>query len=158
MSIKACQDLKGEVIMEETKPQMEPMAERRKSVRSEMPTQAPAMESPPGGTSPVTASALAATVMMPPSDYAAPSLPITAGAMAGISAWQNNKKLTALWLNQQNRNSWIGVDGIGWKKLANTNDSSSVALTMLAAHAREKDAVVNYREESDNMIYEIYVW
>jgi hypothetical protein len=29
---------------------------------------------------------------------------------------------------------------------------------MLAAHAREKASVVNYREESDGMIREMYVW
>jgi len=90
---------------------------------------------------------------------AAPSLPITAGvAVAGISAWQSNKRITALWSINQNRNSWMGVDGIGWKKLANNSDSAIVALTMLAAHAHEKGSVVNYREESDSMIYEMYVW
>jgi len=29
---------------------------------------------------------------------------------------------------------------------------------MLSAHALEKGSVVNYREESDGMIHEIYVW
>jgi hypothetical protein len=89
---------------------------------------------------------------------AAPSLPATAGVAAGVSAWQNSKRITALWSINQNRNSWIAIDGTGWKKLVNNSDSAIVALTMLSAHAREKGSVVNYREESDGMIYEMYVW
>jgi hypothetical protein len=89
---------------------------------------------------------------------AAPSLPAKAGVSAGVSAWQSNKRITALWSINQNRNSWVAVDGIGWKKLVNNSDSAIVALTMLSSHAREKGSVVNYREESDGMIYEMYVW
>jgi hypothetical protein len=89
----------------------------------------------------------------------APSLPVMEGVTAGITAWQNNKRITGLWSINQNRNSWVGVSsGIGWKKLANNSDSAIVALTMLSSHAREKGSVVNYREESDGMIHEMYVW
>lgn len=80
------------------------------------------------------------------------------GLGAGISAWLNNKKITGLWGKNQNRNSWAHIAGIGWKRLANNSDSAIVALTMLCAHAREKDSVVNYREEADGMIHEMYVW
>jgi hypothetical protein len=89
---------------------------------------------------------------------AAPALPPTGGAAeGGVSAWQNNKRIISLWSINQNRNSWVGVAGIGWRKLANNSDSAIVALTMLSAHAREKGSVVNYRE-SDGMIREMYVW
>lgn len=89
---------------------------------------------------------------------AAPSLPIREGEAVGIAAWINNKKVNGLWSINQNRNSWTSIEGVGWKKLANNSDSAIVALTMLSAHAREKGSVVNYREESDGMIHEIYVW
>lgn len=89
---------------------------------------------------------------------AAPALLPADGAMTGITAWQNNKKITGLWSINQNRNSWLHVEGVGWKKLANNSDSAVVALTMLGAHAREKGTNVNYREESDGMIREIYAW
>lgn len=141
--------------MEEIKSQTEPMM--RPGMRSETAMLTPGMEGAPSAPPPQTSSPMA-SAMTVPSDHAAPSLSITTGTAAGASAWQNNKKLTALWLNHQPRNSWIGVDGIGWRKLAATNDSSSVAFTMLSAHAREKGSAVNYREESDNMIYEMYVW
>jgi hypothetical protein len=89
---------------------------------------------------------------------AAPSLPLEGGVGAGVSTWQNDKRISALWSINENRNSWVGVAGIGWKKLANNSDSAIVALTMLSAHAREKESPVYYREESDGMIHEMYVW
>ena len=89
---------------------------------------------------------------------AAPALPLQEGESVGVTAWLSNKKINGLWSINQNRNTWIGVSGVGWKKLANNSDSAIVALTMLSAHALEKGSVVNYREESDGMIHEIYVW
>jgi len=87
---------------------------------------------------------------------AAPSPQETQGE--GIPGWQSKKQITATWSLNQNRNSWVSVSDLGWKKLSNNSDSAIVALTMLAAHAREKGSVVNYREESDGMIHEMYVW
>lgn len=82
---------------------------------------------------------------------------IAAGAI-GASVWVNNKKVNALWSINENRNSWIGVAGVGWVKLANNSDSAIVALTMLGANAKLTQGVVNYRQEADNMIHEMYVW
>jgi hypothetical protein len=76
----------------------------------------------------------------------------------GISAWQNSRKITALWSINQTRNSWAHVMGIGWKKLSNKCDSGTVALTVLAGNARQTQTPVNYREEADKMIHEMYVW
>jgi len=76
----------------------------------------------------------------------------------GYAAWQNNKRIDGLWCNNANRNSWVHVVGVGWRKLANNSDSAVVALTILGAHAREKNAPVNYSEETGNQIAQIYVW
>jgi hypothetical protein len=50
------------------------------------------------------------------------------------------------------------VAGVGWVKLANNSDTAIMALTMLGANARQTQGIVNYRQESDNMIHEMYVW
>jgi hypothetical protein len=71
--------------------------------------------------------------------------------------WYKSKKITALWSINQNRNSWIGVSGLGWRKLANNSDSAVVALTMLASHAKQTGRNVDIREESDQ-IKEMYAW
>jgi hypothetical protein len=76
----------------------------------------------------------------------------------GASAWINNKKVNALWCINQNRNSWISIAGIGWKKLANNSDTATVALAILGANAKQTQGAVNYREEADTMIHEIYAW
>ena len=89
---------------------------------------------------------------------AAPSMHPAESVGANVTTWLNDKRITGLWSLNQNRNSWVYVNGIGWKKLANNSDSAIVALSMLGAHARDKDSAVNYREESDAMIREMYVW
>lgn len=89
----------------------------------------------------------------------APTLPTSfAGNRGAIAAWQNDKRIEALWTTNEDRNSWIGVAGIGWRKLAPGNETSLSAMTMLAAHARSSNAIVNYRDEADDLVHEIYVW
>ncbi len=89
-----------------------------------------------------------------------PSSALAAAAAGGIGAtvWVNGKKINALWAINENRNSWVSVAGVGWVKLANNSDSAIVALTMLGADAKLTQGTVNYRQESDNMIHEMYVW
>lgn len=84
-----------------------------------------------------------------------PEMEEAVGEAAGV--WHSGKKITSLWSINQNRNSWIGVSGLGWKKLANNSDSAVVALTMLASHAKQANRNVNLREES-GQIKEMYVW
>ena len=81
---------------------------------------------------------------------------LTEGFGAG-GVWHNGKKITALWSINQNRNSWVAVSGLGWKKLANNSDTAVVALTMLGAHAKQGNRNANLREES-SQIREMYVW
>ncbi len=90
---------------------------------------------------------------------AGPTLQVSGdGAAAAVGAWNNGKRVNALWTINQNRNSWMHVDGVGWKRLSTASESGVVALTRLAAHARERSSVVNYRDEADGMVHEIYVW
>lgn len=95
------------------------------------------------------AGAESAPEMLPPAELS------KSGA---IGAWLSDKRFTAIWGIAENRNSWVAVDGVGWKKLANNSDTAVVALTMLAAHAKQLSRSVNYREEADGMIHETYVW
>jgi hypothetical protein len=106
----------------------------------------------------VTASGEAAISAAPTAEP--PSAGETGGAIGavGASVWVNNKKINALWAINENRNSWVGVAGVGWVKLANNSDSAIVAFTMLGANAKQTQGNVNYRQESDNMLHEMYVW
>jgi hypothetical protein len=77
----------------------------------------------------------------------------------GVTAtWVSDKRINALWSINENRNVWIGVDGIGWKKLADNSDSAIMALTILAAHARLMQSRYDYFEADDGKITQCYVW
>ena len=52
----------------------------------------------------------------------------------------------------------MGIAGIGWKKLAGPTETALRAMTMLVAHARATGSIVNYRDEADILIHEVYVW
>ena len=75
---------------------------------------------------------------------------------AGV--WQTNKRITAVWGTNEPRNSWVLITGVGWKRLAAGSDSSALALTVLASNGKLTQARVDYREESDGFIHELYVW
>lgn len=87
-----------------------------------------------------------------------PPAALAAAGDAGAMAWFNNQKVNALWCINQSRNSWVSFAGVGWRKLANNSDSAIVALTVLAGSAKLTQAPVNYRQEADGMVYEIYAW
>lgn len=80
------------------------------------------------------------------------------GAGGGYAAWQNNKKIDGLWSINQDKNSWVHVVGGTWKRLSTATPSGVMALTVLSSHARQTQSVVNYRDEPDGMIHEMYVW
>lgn len=92
-------------------------------------------------------------MMIPPSEVVEQEI-----EAEGITAWHNNKKITAMWSNSSNRNAYASIAGMGWKKLSNANDSSFLALVMLASHAEQTNANCNIRIDSDGEIHQIYVW
>jgi len=81
-----------------------------------------------------------------------------AAAEAITAAWRNNVKIDALWSIDETRNTWVRVVGLGWRKIYNGRDGAFQALTTLASQARQTNRPVNLREETDGMIYEIYLW
>ncbi len=79
-------------------------------------------------------------------------------ATGGVTAWQNSQQISGLWTINQDRNAWVSVTVVGWKRLSTASASGVVALNMLGAHARQTNAPVNYRDEADGMIHEMYIW
>lgn len=75
-----------------------------------------------------------------------------------VAVWLNDKRISMVWSISENRNVFVAVTGVGWKKLANNSDSAIVALNIMACNARQMNSSVNYREEADGMIHEMYVW
>jgi len=100
--------------------------------------------------------------MLPAGTTATPTMATAAmgaqTAAAAATVWQSGKRITSQWTINQDRNSWIGVAGIGWQKLSRASDSGCVSLTMLAGNALITKAYVSYRTESDGMVHEMYVF
>jgi hypothetical protein len=81
------------------------------------------------------------------------------GAEAGVAGtWRNNMQIDAVWCMNETRNAFVHVAGLGWRRIYNGRDGAFQALVSLASQARQTNRIVNFREEADGMIYEIYVW
>lgn len=89
----------------------------------------------------------------PPND-----ITVEAEEATGITAWHNGKKITATWCNASNRNAYAAVQGLGWRRLSDANDSCFLSMTLMAAHAEQTNATVNVEIGTDNKIQQIYVW
>ena len=90
---------------------------------------------------------------------AEPSLQPGAGAAGdGIGLWQSNKQVDALYSTYAARFSWMHVSGGQWRRFSPVSDSGVAALALLAAHARDRGRPVNFREEADQLVHEMYVW
>ena len=92
----------------------------------------------------------------PPGTAGAAAAAVTADAVTGT--WVNGVTVDALWAVNEVRNTWMRVVGTGWKKLYNGRDGAFTALAILASQARQTGRPINYREEADGMVYEIYLW
>ncbi|HVL21468.1 MAG TPA: hypothetical protein VM422_10890 [Amaricoccus sp.] len=89
----------------------------------------------------------------------APALrPASAGAGGVAATWQSNVHVAGLWSINEDRNCWIYIDTVGWRKLSTTSESGLVALNMLAANAYQQNAVASCYEGDDGQISQIYVW
>lgn len=91
-----------------------------------------------------------APTQMPPSSTSSAS-----AFAAGV--WNNDKRVNGLYSTADARNSWMSIVGVGWVKLATSNDSTNEAMTILASHARVKNSQINYSVDA-SLVNEMYVW
>lgn len=115
----------------------------------------------PGTTEPVAVSdAQIAALVTESTPVSGPTLrpPQADATDAATATWRNNVKIDAIWVIDETRNAWARVVGVGWRRLYNGRDGAFQALATLASQARQTNRTVNLREESDGMIYEIYLW
>ncbi len=84
--------------------------------------------------------------------------PTEAAEQSGITAWLTGKQIVGIWSNASPRNSWVSIEGVGWRKLYNAGDTGITEMTMLAAHAKAGVRQCSMRIEADNLVHEIYVW
>ncbi|MFJ8110235.1 hypothetical protein [Streptomyces sp. NPDC096132] len=78
------------------------------------------------------------------------------GSVSGV--WTQNVMVDGMWSIDQARNAHLHVKGGVWKKLYNGSDAAFTALTVLASQARQTGRPISFREETDGMVHEIYLW
>jgi hypothetical protein len=99
--------------------------------------------------------ATAEPTQLPPGVEGAAAAEVDSGV---TGTWRNGVTVTALWSINEVRNAWMLVQGVGWRKLYNGSDGAFTALTTLASQARQTGRSINFREETNGMVYEIYLW
>ena len=80
------------------------------------------------------------------------------GLQAGNATAWGSQTVGGLWSINEDKNAWVYVNSIGWVKLSNASDPGIVALMALSASAKQTGSAINYRQEADGMIHEIYLW
>jgi C1A family cysteine protease len=80
-------------------------------------------------------------------------------AVDGIeeTGWLPNQKVLGLWTIDQDRNAWVYLSQVGWRKIANDNDNIffDMLVELIAAKAGGRDVGV-YQQQGT--IRQIYVW
>jgi hypothetical protein len=86
--------------------------------------------------------------------------PAQQGQQGAVAAgWQADKKVAGLYRTcGADRNSWMYVEGIGWRKFLETSDSAIMAFNIIAAHAKTTNKTVNYYEGDDGKVNTLYVF
>jgi hypothetical protein len=96
----------------------------------------------------------------PETELARPALnpPGTPGAVNTVPAGFSSVRVLALFSSGDPENGQANLDGIGWRRVAATNDSAHVNLSLLAAAARMQGTATPIRHDADNQVHEIYLW
>jgi hypothetical protein len=128
------------------------------------PTETPPAEAASGATAGVSAqptlqgpASAGAVAVTEPGPSMAP--PAEAATTEGVTAatWRSGQ-VTALWASDDVRNAWMLVSGVGWRRIFAGRDGAFTALVALASQARQTGRTIQFREEADGMVYEIYLW
>ncbi len=77
---------------------------------------------------------------------------------AAAAGWQTDKKVQGLWNNCVDRNGYMYVEGLGWRKFADNSDSAMIAFNIIAAHAKSIGKGANFYEGDDGKVNTLYVW
>jgi hypothetical protein len=58
----------------------------------------------------------------------------------------------------EQRNVWISIAGVGWRRLPDSSNSAIVAFTILSACAKQIQTRVDFREGDNSILQELYVY
>jgi C1A family cysteine protease len=79
-------------------------------------------------------------------------------AVEGIeeTGWERNVRITGLWAINTDRNAWVYVKDLGWRKISPDKDNIFFDMLAQLAAAKAGNHPVNFRQEK-GVIKEVYV-
>jgi len=75
--------------------------------------------------------------------------------------WQNGKKIIGLWTNNEDKNAYVYVQDIGWRRISILNDAQFLSMWAICIAAYSGNRFVNFSEigvEGFIFITEIYMF
>lgn len=72
------------------------------------------------------------------------------------TGWQNNRRVIGLWAVNQNRNAWVYIQNLGWRKISPDNDNIFFDMLAQLIAAKAASRPVNFYEVN-SVIKQIYV-
>jgi hypothetical protein len=70
--------------------------------------------------------------------------------------WNRDHRVTGLWTNNSNRNAWVHLSGLGWRKITNTSDVAQITMLTQLTSAKAANRRVDSLQEN-NTIRQLYV-
>jgi hypothetical protein len=60
--------------------------------------------------------------------------------------WQNGKKIIGLWTNNNDKNAWVLVEGLGWRRISILNDAQFLSMLAVCTAAYSDRRFINFFE------------
>ena len=77
--------------------------------------------------------------------------------VTGRYMWHSNKQVTGMWVNDQERNAYVYLDGVGWRKIGGDDAGSFLNILAQLTSAKSGGRPVNAFEDS-GQITQVYVF
>ena len=73
-----------------------------------------------------------------------------------LRLWRNNLQVRGLWTNSADRNAWVYLTGVGWRKIAASSDATMLTMLSQLVSAKAAARPVNAFEDA-GVIKQVYV-
>lgn len=79
-------------------------------------------------------------------------------ASDGAAAAINGKVVDALFSDGANRNAWMAIRDVGWRKVSQASDSGAMAISIIAGVAMQTGRAPGLEDDAAQLIQSIVLW
>lgn len=79
-------------------------------------------------------------------------------AAEGVTASISGKVVDALYSDGANRNAWLAIRDVGWRKVSQTSDSGAMAISIIAGVAMQTGRAPGLEDDAAQLIQSIVLW